>query len=174
MTFWYSASLNGYANLAVTINSQTITLPSVTDNNLSLKHYSASEYSTHSTFMTLVPLFTYVVLALLAFTFLFLSKVIAVDTLLVVQFAYGGLLTMQKIEVGMHPYKELSLFNGYNAFAEDGTKVPPRVEGLGLSADFFSNFNYGLILYLLPAVVGGTLMLIHFILKKLKKRNSSL
>ena len=81
---------------------------------------------------------------------------------------------MRKIEAMMYPYKGLWPFDGYNSFISDGSAVPPRLKTLDLSADFFSNFNYGLILYLLPAVVGGTLMLIHFILKKLKKRNSSL
>jgi hypothetical protein len=127
LTFVYDTSLNGISNLEVTVFNQTITLPSVTDNNLSLKYYSPQEYASHSAFMDLVPIFTYVALSLLILTFLFASKTVAVDTLLMFQFVYGGLLTMRKLEAGMHPYRALFLFDGYNAFFEDGTKVPPRV-----------------------------------------------
>ncbi len=122
--------------------------------------------------MAFVPIFTYAALALLALTFVFVSKAVAVETLLVLQFAYGGLLMVRKMEAGMHAYRALSLFNGYNASADDGTKVPPRVEGLDLSADFLSNFNYELIVCLLPTVVGATLFLVHAVLKRLKRRSA--
>lgn len=83
--------------MAITINNTVINLPSVTDNNLALKYYSSEQYNVYDTFNNLLPIFTYGVLFLLIITFLFSSKLIAIETFLVFQFTYGGLIMMRKI-----------------------------------------------------------------------------
>lgn len=83
--------------MTISINSAVISLPPVTDNNLALKYYSSEQYSAYQTFLSLIPIFTYGVLFLLIITFLFSSKLIAIETFLVFQFTYGGLIMMKKI-----------------------------------------------------------------------------
>jgi hypothetical protein len=78
---------------------------------------------------------------------------------------------MRKIEAMMYPYRQLWLFDGYNLFINDEVQVPPRIAALNMHANFFSNFNFDLVIYLLPSLIGYTLIIIHHILKKLKRRN---
>lgn len=40
-----------------------------------------------------------------------------------------------------------------------------------MHANFISNFNIDIIIYLLPSIVGYTLLILHTILKKMKKKS---
>ena len=73
-----------------------------------------------------------IVWILIVLTFLFSSKMIALETLLIFQFTYGGLMMMRKIEPLMIPYQKLWIFNGYNRITGlENHLLPPNIKILG-------------------------------------------
>jgi hypothetical protein len=76
--------------------------------------------------------FIIIVWILIILTFFLSSKIIALETLLIFQFAYGGLMMMRNIEPLMIPYQKLWVFNGYNRM--DGLEnnlLPANIKLLG-------------------------------------------
>lgn len=94
--------------------SAKFSLRSTTDNNLALKVYPDEVYNMRSIITYLV----YGLLGLTAIGFVFgmliSSKLIAVEMLLVVQIAYMGLVSIDKLESLMYPFLNLWPVNGYN------------------------------------------------------------
>jgi hypothetical protein len=157
ITVQYNISLNNLNNFQVSINGHMTQLPDVPDNNLALKFYTDQQYEMADTFSRLVPILSYVIVGLLVLMFVFESKVIALEMQLLFQFTYGGLIMLRKMEVSLYPFEGLWIFNGYAYPIGDGTRVDARVAALGYHADFLSNFNVNLIIYLLPLAVGSLL-----------------
>ena len=105
-------------------------------------------------------------------TFFFSSKMIAMETLLIFQFTYGGIIMMRKIEPLMIPYKKLWVFNGYNQNNQLGDSfLPPNIKIMGYGSEFFSNFNFGIVFLLLPALGGLVLYIVYKILIRMRKSN---
>jgi len=77
ITASYAQTLSGISGYSVTLGSLTAFLPSTTDNNISLRTYTPSEYSMFDTFATLIPICAYIAATLLFLLFLFGSKLIA-------------------------------------------------------------------------------------------------
>lgn len=163
----YSESLNdktlSMSFMTSTSGVVTITYPSVTDNNLALKVYDYQQYDTFLTFKKLMPIFSYTLWFLLVLVFFFVSKLIAIETLFIFQFTYGGLIMLKKLEPVMYSYKYLWVFNGFNHLYDDGVYVPPQVAAIDYNADFIANFNIDLVIFLLPLSVGALLLLINWI-----------
>jgi hypothetical protein len=79
--------------------------------------------------------FIIIVWVLIIFTALFSSKMIAMETLLIFQFTYGGIMMMRKIEPLMIPYQKLWVFCGYNHMTGEGNSLlPPNIKILGFAS----------------------------------------
>lgn len=70
------------------------------------------------------------------------------------------------MEPSIMPFTSLWIFNGYFYPINDETDVPPRLKVLGYHADFISNFNINLIIFLLPLTIGFFTMLYQKIFKR--------
>jgi hypothetical protein len=137
-----------------------------------LKFYTEDEYAIASKFDEVITPYIIIVWILIIATFLFSSKLIAMETLLIFQFIYGGIVMLRKIEPIMVPYKKLWIFNGYNIITKDDSRnLLTNFTALDMGSDFFENFNIGVILFFLPTVIGLILLAVHKLLIKRRKPN---
>jgi hypothetical protein len=67
-------------------------LPSVTDNNLALKYYDPNVYQLLDIMNTLTKVISFIYIGVFFFCFMFVSKLIAVELILVPQIAFAGLI----------------------------------------------------------------------------------
>lgn len=76
--------------------------------------------------------------------------------MMVVQIAYTGLISVDKLETLLYPLINLWPVNGYNKILPDKTNsnLPPRVSIVGYKSWFLANFNADAALILLPFIVG--------------------
>lgn len=120
--------------------------------------------------MPVLNVLVYILLALSLFGFFFgllSSKLIGVQMIMVVQIAYIGLITIDKLQSLLYCLINLWPSNGYNKLAlpdKLNSYIPTRVSVIGYKTYFLANFNLDLILMLLPIIVG----LIIFIFSKIK------
>ena len=108
---------------------------------------------------TLTEVLLYFSLSVFLLCFLFVSKLMAVEMILVVQIAFVALMIIDKIEALLSPLMYLWPINGYNRLIKDysNSVVPTRVATLGYKGYFLANFNLTMIFLLLPLVVGVVL-----------------
>ena len=80
------------------MKSASFNLPSVTDNNLALKYYDDKIYSLLDvmTMLTEITAFLYIGICLICF--IVLSKLIAIELILVPQIVFAGLIMIEKLE----------------------------------------------------------------------------
>lgn len=79
--------------------------------------------------------------------------------MMVVQIAYTGLISVDKLETLLYPLINLWPVNGYNKILPDKTnsRLPPRVSIVGYKSWFLANFNADAALILLPFIIGFAL-----------------
>jgi hypothetical protein len=58
---------------------------------------------------------------------IFVSKIIAIELILVPQVAFAGLIMIEKIESLLKPFNNLKIVNGYNPLFTDDIELPPRM-----------------------------------------------
>ena len=99
---------------------------------------------------------SYLILGSFIILFLTVSKLIAIEMIFVFQFIYCGLVMLKKLESLMEPYKILWITNSYNEMYTEGQDrlLPPRITAIFYKAEFFSNFNLDVIIFVLPVIVG--------------------
>lgn len=74
------------------MKSASFSLPEVTDNNLALKYYDDKIYSLLDMMRTLTEITAFLYIGICLFCFIFLSKLIAIELILVPQIAFSGLI----------------------------------------------------------------------------------
>lgn len=65
------------------------------------------------------------VTAIFLFCFLFVSKLMAIEMILIYQVGYGGLLVLEKLEVYMRAMRKLWVVNGFNEVLGDRARSLP-------------------------------------------------
>ena len=72
---------------------------------------------------------TFIYLGIFLICFLFVSKLIAIEFLLVPQVTYAGMIMIEKLESLLLPLQNLRYVNGYNPLfkGKDNIILPPRV-----------------------------------------------
>lgn len=145
-----------------------LSLPYTTDNNLALKPYSDDVYKLQAILNYMV----YALMGVLALGvvagFVISAKLMAVEMLFIVQIAYAGLGSINKLETLLYPLVGLWPVNGYNQLGlfENGfTSMPPRLSVVGYKDYFLANFNTDIVILLLPLIAG----LVCFVISKIKK-----
>lgn len=73
------------------------TLPDVTDNNLALKYYDASTYDMINSIDLAAKIMVYLYWGCALISIIFVSKLIAVEMMLVLQVAFCGLIMIEKL-----------------------------------------------------------------------------
>ena len=116
--------------------------------------------------MKFISILVYIAFGFTVLIFFFSSQLIALELQFLFQFIYGCLITIRKMEPSIMPFTSLWIFNGYYYPIDDGMTVPPRLVALGYHAEFISNFNINLIIFLLPLTIGLSLILYQKIFKK--------
>ena len=139
MTFQYDASLNTELLQVQFVPPATPAyfymprvskvLPYTTDNNLALKSYSSEQYQLLSTVELLTVVLAFSAAGLFIIAFMVVSKLMAVEMLLIYQLAYSSLIMLQKLQLFMIPLRNLWLVNGYNKLFEDSPSgsIPGRI-----------------------------------------------
>jgi len=77
--------------------------------------------------------------------------------MMVVQIAFVGLFSIDKLESLLYPLINIWPVNGYNKLPlsdKPNSKIPPRFSILDYKSYFLPNFNVDLVLILLPFIVG--------------------
>lgn len=94
--------------------------------------------------------------------FLVVSKLMAIEMILIYQLTYSALMMIKKLELFMLPLRNLWIVNGYNKLLPDSPAItlPGRISEIYYKADFLSNFSIDVALVLLPVIVGACLILI--------------
>ena len=116
--------------------------------------------------LTEVTAFLYIGICLICFVFL--SKLIAIELILVPQIAFAGLIMIEKIESLLQPLANLRITNGYNPLFKDAVPLPPRLSILFYQGQFLSNFNACLTFIILPIIIGLVLLAIGKVRKSKK------
>lgn len=96
-----------------------VSLPGITDNNLVLKYYDSSYYDSLPLITSLVTVLGYLATGVFVLGFIFSSRLIAVEMILIFQISYGGLIMIAKLECYMDTLKNLWIVNGYNSLFPD-------------------------------------------------------
>jgi hypothetical protein len=116
--------------------------------------------------MPMMKYFVYVLTGLSCSTFilgLLSSRLMAVEMIFVIQVAYVGLSTLDKLETLMYPLINLWPVDGFNRiplFNQSNKDLPSRIAVIGFKTYFLENFNGNMILIVLPFLVGGGLMIV--------------
>lgn len=167
--FEYDKSLNTNANMAVEFvppsqdlsfyytPKASVSLPYTTDNNLALKAYSSEVYSMLPMMSILGYLLMGLALGGFLFGLFFSSKLMGVEMLMVLQIAYLGLITIDKLESLLYPLANLWPVNGYNRIAlpdKTDSALPSRIALPSYKTYFLANFNIDIVLFVLPFIVG--------------------
>jgi hypothetical protein len=107
--------------------------------------------------------FLYIGICLICF--IFLSKLIAIELILVPQITFAGLIMLEKIETLLQPLNGFKIVNGYNPLFKDSIELPTRLHLLFYQGNLLSNFNICLVIVLLPLIVGLVLLGVGKIMK---------
>jgi hypothetical protein len=119
-------------------------------------------------------------LAVGVFCFVVISKLIAIEMLLVPQIAFSALIMIQKLESLLLPLSNLYLVNGYNnAMEANSSDLPSRITAMQYKSEFLMNYNINLLLVFFTAFVGAILFLVAKLIltehkQKVKKMSFSL
>lgn len=117
---------------------------------------------------TLTQVTTFLYIGICLVCFVFVSKLIAIELLLVPQVTFAGLIMIEKIESLLQPLNNFRLTNGYNPLFTDNVQLPPRLSILMYGGSFLTNFNVCIAIILIPVIV-GLLLLVLGKVKKSKK-----
>lgn len=109
------------------MRSASVTMPEVTDNNLGLKYYDENIYNLLDIMKTLTEVTAFLYIGICFVCFILLSKLIAIELILVPQIAFAGLIMIEKIEALLEPLNNFKLTNGYNPMFTDSILLPPRL-----------------------------------------------
>lgn len=107
----------------------SVNMPEITGNNLALKYYDESIYNMLDLMDTMTRVTAYLYLGVFVVCFCFVSKLIALELILVPQIAFAGLIMIEKIESLLQPFNNLSIVNGYNPLfpSPSSSNLPPRL-----------------------------------------------
>lgn len=135
----------------------SVSLPYATNNNLALKAYSDEVYS----MLPMMTILSYLLMGLALggffFGLIFSSKLMGVEMMMVVQIAYLGLITIDKLESLLYPLINLWPVNGYNRLNladKADSQIPARIALPDYKSYFLANFNLDIVVMMLPFVVG--------------------
>lgn len=96
-----------------------VSFPETTDNNLALKYYDQSTYSLIDMEKLLAKIIVYMFWGSTLVGVFFVSKLIVVQMMLVIQVSFCGLIMIEKLQSLFLPFTQLSPSNGYNGFIKD-------------------------------------------------------
>ena len=101
--------------------------------------------------------------SLLAFLLavVFVSKLMGLEMIFILQMGYVGLMMVTKMETSMAPLKHLKIVSGWSGFIGDSSasNLPSRLSELYLNAFFFANFMIGVLIVMIPLIIGAIVSL---------------
>ena len=144
------------------MKTSTTYLPPNTDNNLALKVYSSEVYDLAEKEDYMVWAAALLAVGLFLLCCLLVSKLMGIEMIFIFQVGYAGLLLVTKQEALMVPLRHLKIVNGYNQLMPDSSanNLPQRLSEIFYSASFLANFAFGLIVVLLPLIIGLIVLIV--------------
>lgn len=112
-------------------------------------------------------------LILFLLSFIFGSKRISTEMLVVIQIAYASIITAPKITPMISALTSLSpAYNGFNILYSsslrpfEDTLIPYNIKGMDIYSQFLYNLNLGLIIIVIPLISALILHIIKMLVKK--------